>query len=159
MSGHQAHVRGSVYFIRRRDGEGPIKIGFSTQSWARLGVLDCASPYPLQMLATLAGPKEMEFRFHHQFFGDHLRGEWFNPSAGLLAAIEAIRNGSFDPETLPESINVTAARRRPKGPWTEEQKDRARRSRSARREALLAGGRRRPPNQSPDAAEPVAATG
>lgn len=72
-----------TYFIQA--SAGPIKIGRTTNVSERLATLSSASHEPLTLLGTVEGNLETEC---HTRFGEHrIRGEWFRPSAALLAFI------------------------------------------------------------------------
>jgi hypothetical protein len=90
-----------VYFIRRADGEGPVKIGYSWSPPERLKTLMTWAPYPLEVVATIEGGHLLERRFHNLFRDDHSHREWFRPSARLDAVIAEVAAGVFDIETLP----------------------------------------------------------
>lgn len=104
-----------VYFIRREDGEGPIKIGCSDYPAGRLAAFDAGSPYPLAMIASLPGSEVLEQRFHAHFLAHWTRREWFSPAPELLQVIQEINGGIFDPAVLPApkrlpyNRNITAA--------------------------------------------------
>lgn len=106
-----------VYFIRRADGEGPIKIGCSQSPITRLQALACWAPYRLALLAQMPGDETLERRFHAKFVDQHSHSEWFFPSAELEADIAAIARGNFDPSSLPPPRRLATPTRRP---WTTE---------------------------------------
>lgn len=108
-----------VYFVRRADGEGPVKIGCSRSPVDRMGTLMSWSPYPLAILATLPGDETLERRFHNRFRDQHCHREWFRHCDELQAVIDAIAAGTFDVATLPEARGLPSPVRKP---WTEEQK-------------------------------------
>lgn len=86
-----ASQRGAVvYFIQGGFG-GPIKIGTTQSLRARLKGLQCGSPVRLYVLATLPGGDAQESELHVRFDEDRLHGEWFSPSASLLAFIETLK--------------------------------------------------------------------
>lgn len=91
-----------VYFIRRADGEGPVKIGCSGRPESRLDTLMCWAPYPLKVATTIPGDEDLERRFHAHFKAQHSHREWFHPSAELDAVIAAVSAGEFDLASLPE---------------------------------------------------------
>lgn len=111
-----------VYFLRRADGEGPIKIGCSQCPTSRLRNLMMWSPYPLSLLATTPGDERLERRFHTHFAADHSHNEWFNASLSLQVAVQAVADGSFDFSVLPEKgVRLHAMGR---SVWTLEQRKR-----------------------------------
>lgn len=116
-----------VYFVRRQDGEGPVKIGCSEAPERRLQALMCWAPYPLALIATIPGDEELEHRFHNRFAAQHSHREWFHPSLELTQTIVAIRAGVFDIDTLPEGRRLYGTIRKP---WTELQKRNARAGRA-----------------------------
>jgi len=76
-----------VYFIQAY-ADGLIKIGFSNDPYKRLAILQCGSPVPLRLIATIAADISLESALHKKF--KHLRqhGEWFYPAIELLEYIE-----------------------------------------------------------------------
>lgn len=90
-----------VYFVRRADGEGPVKIGCSQVPQDRLSALMTWSPYPLEILATLPGDETLERRFHAAFADAYSHREWFRPVPELIAMLALLRAGAFDVDTLP----------------------------------------------------------
>jgi transposase-like protein len=90
-----------VYFVRRTDGTGPIKIGCSAHLEARIKQLSCDMKAKFTVVATAPGSFIEEGRVHRRFA--HLRetGEWFTPTAELLDAIDAVvATGALPP--IPE---------------------------------------------------------
>lgn len=108
-----------VYFIRRSDGEGPIKIGCSSTPETRLKQLTAWAPYPLAILATIPGDEGLEWRFHAAFAASHRHGEWFDPTPRLLLTIAEVKARTFDVAGLPEGARLTSRRKRG---WSEHQK-------------------------------------
>lgn len=106
-----------VYFIRRADGEGPIKIGCSGAPERRMGALQPWSPWDLCLLATIDGDEVLERRFHNHFREHHMRHEWFHPAPELIEAVAQVAAGQFDIAALPEPKVITS--RAGKG-WSEE---------------------------------------
>lgn len=82
--------KGQIYFIQQGDN-GPIKIGYSTNPEKRLQTLNTASPYPLKLLHTIQGGKNLEKELHARFADTQLDGEWFEDSEELLAYIEFLK--------------------------------------------------------------------
>lgn len=74
-----------TYFIQRGD-DGPIKIGRAKRPRARLRTLATASAEPLRLLATLEGDHEGALHLRHA--ADRMQGEWFRPTAKVLAEVE-----------------------------------------------------------------------
>lgn len=69
---------GVVYFIQAEDG--PIKIGFSSRPIKhRLGQLRSHNAKHLELLATIAGNRDLEQRLHYVFKNGRIQGEWFKP--------------------------------------------------------------------------------
>lgn len=91
-----------VYFIKPIGMDGPIKIGASKSPGDRCGSLETWCPFPLEVVAELAGTTEIERRFHAMFRLDHRGHEWFNVTDRLLDVIASINAGNFDVSTLPE---------------------------------------------------------
>lgn len=77
-----------VYFIQTGKF---IKIGFSHGVYLRLGNLQNATPYPLELLSTINGDEREERRIHALFPHLHHRGEWYRRSKGLIAYIDWLK--------------------------------------------------------------------
>lgn len=76
---------GLVYFIQAAHG-GPVKIGYTTNLDGRLRDLQTASPYRLVVRHLLPGSTVDEAAMHERFKAARLGGgEWFAPTAGLVA--------------------------------------------------------------------------
>lgn len=75
-----------VYFIAA-SARGLIKIGSAVDPAARLRTLSTGSPDRLHLLATIPGGEKRERELHARFAADRVRGEWFRPSANLLAVM------------------------------------------------------------------------
>ena len=90
-----------VYFMRQVGTAGPVKIGHSTAPWSRLANYIPWSPLPLEIVATIKGPADLERRFHAAFADHFMHHEWFAACAEIDAAIDAIQAGTFDPAQLP----------------------------------------------------------
>lgn len=89
-----AAARGEVYFVS--DGE-HIKIGYSAAPKVRMEVLQGGTGRALVLLGTVPGSMSTERSFHAQFDYCRVRGEWFRPSADLVACI---RDACGDHEEL-----------------------------------------------------------
>lgn len=107
-----------VYFIRRADGEGPIKIGCSHSPEVRLSALMQWAPYPLAILATIPGDERLEWAFHAHFQELHSHREWFHVTPALEAVVEAVKAGTFDVAALPPPRRIDG--RRLGNGWSEE---------------------------------------
>lgn len=75
---------GFVYFIQG-EGEGRIKIGWSVDPRRRLEVIQRFSPVALRLLGTFQGSRTDEARAQKLFDHAHSHGEWFEPTAELVA--------------------------------------------------------------------------
>lgn len=77
----------TVYFISYGEGA-PIKIGYtSTPVDRRLAGLQTSAPHKLIVLGEMEGTRADEQALHARFDADRMRGEWFRPSAELLALV------------------------------------------------------------------------
>lgn len=79
-----------VYFIRPKGKRGPIKIGCSNCPATRLDCLSAWSPWPLEVIGTIAGTYQDEQFLHECFAHSHSHREWFKATPALLATIEKI---------------------------------------------------------------------
>ncbi len=79
-----------IYFVQS-GRKGPVKIGVTDNLVARINDLQVAHHSELFLLASGPGDEEKERRIHACLAEDRIRGEWFRPSARVLAAAEALR--------------------------------------------------------------------
>lgn len=78
-----------IYFIRRSDGTGPIKIGRAIDVERRLAQLRLHYGQPLMLLATMEGGRQEEREIHARFASLRMgRTEQFQPAPELLAFID-----------------------------------------------------------------------
>ncbi len=89
-----------LYFIETQCAEKFIKIGIASNVRNRMSKMQMDCPYPLKLLKLVPGAAHMERHLHKQFSIDNVTGEWFRPSAALLAIIEELpgRDTFDDPE-------------------------------------------------------------
>lgn len=81
---------GAVYFIQGESG-GPIKIGMARNVRARMASLQTAHHSRLHLLGQMPGGSALESQLHRQFAAHRLQGEWFAPTAELLAYIAGLK--------------------------------------------------------------------
>jgi hypothetical protein len=74
-----------VYFIQ--DGNGFIKIGFSTNFLARFNDINVAVSSHLTILGVIFGTHKREKEIHRQFSHLRIKGEWFRVTEELLSFI------------------------------------------------------------------------
>jgi hypothetical protein len=82
--------KGVVYFIQA-GGQGPIKIGWSSDLQARIAQLQTANATKLSVLLAMPGTFEDEARLHARFAYLRLEAEWFQDSPEILSYIEEHR--------------------------------------------------------------------
>jgi len=80
--------QGVIYFVGY--GDGPVKIGFTTNLPFRLQSLQTACPYEMDLLAQRLGTPGDEWKYHERFRSAHIRGEWFKRTAALLKEVTRI---------------------------------------------------------------------
>lgn len=73
-----------VYFVRRADGM--VKIGRTKDVDRRMNEIRVACPEAV-LLATCVGDRALEYRLHQRFHDAHSAGEWFHPTADVLAEV------------------------------------------------------------------------
>jgi hypothetical protein len=79
---------GYVYFIQA-DGNGPIKIGFTSEDPARrLNQLQTGNASALKLLGAIKGSHARERQFHAELAEWRLQGEWFESHPTVLAIVE-----------------------------------------------------------------------
>lgn len=78
-----------VYFVA---GEiGAVKIGSARDAEKRLRDLQCGSPIPLRILATVSGGLKVEAEYHRRFAAHRLHGEWFERVPEIEAEIARLQ--------------------------------------------------------------------
>lgn len=86
-------MKGFVYFIRPIGMAGPIKIGHSAEPRARILTLSTWSPFPLEIITTIPGGRDLECNVHDCFANLHSHREWFHAGKDLLLFIEKLKEG------------------------------------------------------------------
>lgn len=77
-----------IYFAQV-NGDGPIKIGFTSKPWLNLRMksLRTFCPYPIAVLGVMPGEASQERALHRRFKLCKVRGEWFRPEPELVQFI------------------------------------------------------------------------
>lgn len=82
-----------VYFIQDVDRRGNIKIGFTARTvQKRIAEFATGSPVPLVVLREVRASRSFEAWLHERFAEERQSGEWFRPSARVLAFIEQVKD-------------------------------------------------------------------
>lgn len=76
-----------VYFIEAV-GKSRIKIGTTANIPLRLATLATASPFPLRLIGSIRGCREVERHWHFEFEDIRHRGEWFEATDWLRNTIQ-----------------------------------------------------------------------
>lgn len=111
-SSRRAQFVNFVYFIKPIGMDGPVKVGMTIDVGQRLDSLQCASPFPLELIFAFEGSPKLERRFHAYFNDSHSHGEWFRWSDRIAETIEAINAGTFNTASLPETGKRTGGIRK-----------------------------------------------
>lgn len=82
----------SVYFIQA-ERTNMVKIGFSTNVAKRLRSLQTACSTKVRLLVAIPGNREAERAYHEQFSRSREQGEWFRPTADILAEVSRLQGG------------------------------------------------------------------
>ncbi len=97
-----------VYFIQDVDRRGNIKIGFTARTVEkRIAELGTGSPVLLVVLRKVRAPRSFEAWLHERFKEERQYGEWFKPSARVLAFIQQVKDHPEMPP--PDAFFVDAA--------------------------------------------------
>lgn len=83
--GGEHRGRAVVYFLQAGD-DGPVKIGFTKNLGTRIEDLQCGRSERLRLIGHRPGGRQEEKALHLRLAAHRLRGEWFKPSAEVLAA-------------------------------------------------------------------------
>jgi hypothetical protein len=97
---------GKVYFIQGKDS-GIIKIGYTSKPTVddRFRAIQSCSPEVLHVLYYLDGNYSLESYLHRVFSEERLHGEWFSPSAALLAFVSDLAHDNVDHNKLRETAD------------------------------------------------------
>lgn len=109
-----------VYFLRRKDGIGPIKIGCSVTPEWRCRQISSDMKASLEILTTAPGGFREEGRLHRQLASDRLNGEWFAPSEAVLAVVHSVARQKRLPPADAQDRDIVLARRYLNGETLEE---------------------------------------
>lgn len=82
-------IQQRVYFIQSGDC-GPIKIGIAEDAKTRMRQMQTGCPDPLRLLGTLPGGAGREAALHRHLSAHRVRGEWFSPTAEVLAFVPGV---------------------------------------------------------------------
>lgn len=82
-----------IYFIKPVGMKGPVKIGISARSAARLFELLEWSPFDLELAHSMPGTYKLERQIQEALADDHLRREWFKPSARVVQLLRDLQSG------------------------------------------------------------------
>lgn len=80
-----------IYFIQVQKG-GPIKIGMAANPMHRLKQLQVANHEKLHLLKAISGGAVLEKKIHRDLKRFRRTGEWFEPSAEVLAYVRDVRS-------------------------------------------------------------------
>jgi hypothetical protein len=93
-----------VYFVRRADGAGPVKIGCTSDLLRRLEMLSSRRQEALPLLASAPATFSDEKRLHQMLASDQVYGEWFTLSDAVAAVIAEVNATG----TLPAATKCAA---------------------------------------------------
>ncbi len=93
-----------IYFVRREDGTGPVKIGCTSDLSRRLEVLSSRRQEALTLLASAPATFGDEKRVHQMLASDQVYGEWFTLSDTVAAVIAEVSATG----TLPSATKCAA---------------------------------------------------
>lgn len=77
-----------VYFVR--GGAGAIKIGFTGDLRQRLSRMQTDTPESLTLLGAARGGEPLALELHRLLSTDKISGEWFKPTARVVATIASV---------------------------------------------------------------------
>ena len=86
-------MSGRVYFMQTACLRGPIKIGFTRSTDARLAEMHKVSPYPLTLLGSLPGTRGHEADVHAYLQAHHSHHEWFLPAQPVINTVFGLLRG------------------------------------------------------------------
>lgn len=87
-----AGLRKSLVYFAEAEGAARVRIGVAVDPAARVAALQTGSPYPIRLMGTIPGGREVEASLHKRLRDYHLGGEWFflaKPVGALIAQLTA----------------------------------------------------------------------
>lgn len=93
-----------LYFLRPVGMPGPIKIGVSKFPKNRRGQMSAISPFPLELITQTQAERQIEGRVHTLLRAHHSHSEWFHAHSEVLAVVQSVADGTFDPSSLPDDL-------------------------------------------------------
>lgn len=99
----------TIYFLA--NGDGAIKIGYSTNPRRRIDTLRTASSRPLEILGTIDGSLAQEREIHKRLSAHRGQGEWFDDCVAVRSLISELISGRT---SIPIPISPTISPRKPK---------------------------------------------
>ena len=80
-----------LYFIQIDPG--PVKIGRTGNIKERISHIQCASPYDVELLATVTGGGKHERKIHRHLREVRIRGEWFRWTNIVSDLVDCVKAG------------------------------------------------------------------
>lgn len=112
-----------LYFVRAANADGLIKIGISQSPLARMSGLVGWSPVPLELVVQIEAPREAEGRVHGLLGEHHSHGEWFRPAPAVIALMQSVIDGTFDPDALPIGAGRAKCLSTRRKPFTDQERE------------------------------------
>lgn len=82
-------MTGFIYFLQAQTPDEPVKIGFTKNNpYRRAQNLQTGCPWPIKFLGCISGTVEQEKQIHVLLASWRTRGEWFEASPIVMAAID-----------------------------------------------------------------------
>jgi hypothetical protein len=88
-----------IYFFQEGQN-GPIKVGFSVDTAARLRTHQTSNSEPLRVIAVAPGDRQREAEIKRRLKPHLKRGEWFHPVPEVFALIKEIQTPEYKVEDL-----------------------------------------------------------
>lgn len=99
-------MTGFIYFMKPVGHVGPIKIGYAADPSKRLASCQSWSPSKLEIVAVCPGDIILERNIHGCLADCHSHGEWFHPTARVLALLYKVKQG----EAIKDAIDLNDVR-------------------------------------------------
>jgi hypothetical protein len=116
--GDDAYTCDALYFIEDADA-GAIKIGRGNDPASRLATMQTGNPRKLALIDALPNMGWQESFWHCAWQLSHIRGEWFEATDELRAAIRAIRAGGDWTDHVPPLMLMDDGEAPDIGEWQE----------------------------------------
>lgn len=106
----------AIYFLMSHSHQ-IVKIGVSTDVVARIQAIKQGSPIPLELVACLRGPAQLERALHVYLRESRLKGEWFRVTDAVKRIVELAQGDSLQARVNAWMVSVADRIGQTRDPW------------------------------------------